>query len=68
MGTGKGTAIQPIVELLSNYFFVASDSEAIFSRFNHHLSNKIFIYYNEAADLTYNKSLNSKFNTLSQKK
>ncbi len=61
MGTGKGTAIQPIVELLSGYSFVASDSEAIFSRFNHHLSNKIFIYYNEAADLTYNKSLNSKF-------
>lgn len=64
MGTGKGTAIQPIVELLSGYSFVTSDSEAIFSRFNHHLSDKLFIYYNEAADLNYNKSLNSKFKHL----
>lgn len=64
MGTGKGTAIQPIVELLSGYSFVTSDSEAIFSRFNHHLSDKIFIYFNEAAELNYNKSLNSKFKHL----
>ena len=64
MGTGKGTAIQPIVELLSGYSFVTSDSEAIFSRFNHHLSDKIIIYYNEAAELNYNKSLNSKFKHL----
>ncbi len=64
MGTGKGTAIQPIVELLSGYSFVTSDSEAIFSRFNHHLSDKLFIYYNEAAELNYNKSLNSKFKHL----
>lgn len=64
MGTGKGTVIQPIVELLSGYSFVTSDSEAIFSRFNHHLSDKIFIYFNEAAELNYNKSLNSKFKHL----
>ena len=64
MGTGKGTAIQPIVELLSRYSFVTSDSDAIFSRFNHHLSDKIFIYFNEAAELNYNKSLNSKFKHL----
>lgn len=64
MGTGKGTAIQPIVELLSGYSFVTSDSDAIFSRFNHHLSDKLFIYYNEAAELNYNKSLNSKFKHL----
>ncbi|WP_026804097.1 primase-helicase family protein [Aliarcobacter lanthieri] len=64
MGTGKGTAIQPIIELLSGYSFVTSDSDAIFSRFNSHLLDKLFIYYNEASELNYNKSLNSKFKHL----
>ena len=63
-GAGKGTAIDPIVELLDGYSFVSSDSDTIFSRFNHHLSDKLFIYYNEAAELNYNKSLNSKFKHL----
>lgn len=64
MGTGKGTAIMPIIDLLEGYSLVTSDSDTIFSRFNNHLSNTLLIYFNEAAELNYNKSLISKFKHL----
>jgi hypothetical protein len=68
MGTGKGTAIQPIVELLDGYSLVTADSNTLFGRFTGHLSNCLLCYYNEASELNYNKSLISKFKNLTTEK
>jgi len=64
MGTGKGTAIQPIVELLNGYSLVTADSSTLFGRFTPHTADTLLCYYNEASELNYNKSLISKFKHL----
>ncbi|NYZ69469.1 toprim domain-containing protein [Endozoicomonas sp. SM1973] len=47
-GTGKGTMVKPVGEIIGHHFFYAHNPETISGRFNSALENKMMIFADEA--------------------
>ena len=47
-GTGKGTMLKPLGEIIKHHYFYAHNPDTIASRFNSALENKILIFADEA--------------------
>ena len=47
-GTGKGSMVEPIEEMIKHHYFMADNPDQIAGRFNAALENQIFIFADEA--------------------